>query len=353
MSTAAPRGAKVFKTKSFVQSVNSLISEFIDKYKPTGYVPLGPGFRTLDYSIAKDFLQYYRMVSKFEKPDPSLAKLRQSSTIDAMLAYDQAGLQVFTPATMDLEPFMRLQLYSARRLFNEVISDYKFGYSDVQFSTGETYCSTGGDTSVYAKLSDLRHWTCTPECFNLAARLVYNVPGLKASAKKHFSRHRFAHKKMWESFVGPMRRSDRQKWAFEIFKSKLKVIVTFIGGARVTTVPKNNDTDRAIECECMLNMLCQRAIAAFIRRKISKHFLGHYSSFENGVYQKEGTLTRSQQIHQKLITDLSNATIDLKNASNSVWMSVVRWFAGKNTLFIRHLEETRSAHIETSEGFAY
>ena len=317
--------------------VNQSIADFLSKNET--YVPLGPDFGTMSYSEAAMNLQLHRMHKKFEVPEHADPAERKQRTLEDVIGYDIGGLKVFNPACMDLDPAVRHLLYNARERLNEIISDYRFSVSNLEFPSGETYVSASGDISLYAKLRDRHQWCVTLVCFELFARVAYNTPMLKYAARRHFKTfQRETNKKFDDTamFV-KAKRLFPKKYGYEIFKAKLRCIVTFVKAARLTTVPKTILVDRVIECDAFCNMIVQRAIDVGIWDLIKTHF---------GVDLKE-----SQLLHKILIQDLSNATIDLKNASNSIWLAVVQWFM-KNTRLLRDLMASRCGIIETS-GYQY
>lgn len=325
----------------WVTSINNEVLEFLGRHND--YQPLGPSYSGLSFKDAEWNLQLHRMHKKFEQPDDSHAQERKSRSLWAMVDYDSNGLtEFFVPGSAKINPYVRHQLYCIRKRLNEIVSDYRFSVSSLEFPSGETFVSANGDISLYAKLRDIEQWTCTLECFDLFARVCYNTPMLKFAARAHFKTYckkigkKFDEKRMWK--MGEAIWSNPSKRAFELFKSKLRVITTFVDGARITTVPKDTEVDRVITCEPFCNMIVQRTIEIGVRDLILKHY---------GI-----DLDESQIIHRALIEDLDNATIDLKNASNSVYYAVVKWFLDGSRLW-KHLDAARSAVIDVENGMQW
>lgn len=338
------------KDSDYVNHVNDLLSK-THLLLSNQHIPLGPDFSHFDNELATEALQLHRFINKFEIPSDDAAALRASSSLMDMLSYDASGIKTFNPGLdKNLSVSVRHILYNAKRTLNEAIRNYNFSVANLELTSGETYVSARGDTSVYAKLRDVKQWTVTADCFDLAARLIYNSPMLRCAMKHHFKKwfsriHQKCFEDMpWELAWNEYHRTLSQvvfppgspsygkvtnfnhSERFAIFCHKLRKIVTFVRGARLTTVPKNNQTDRVIECECWLNMLVQRTISGSLR-KIVKDFY-------------EIDLVTSQDLHGRLISDLSNTTIDLKNASNSNWNAVVGWML-EGTLLHKHLQQSR------------
>lgn len=313
----------------FVSKVNLKFQECIENMQ---CVPLGPEYKNFTFAQAEHNLQLHRAKKKFEVPNDSLSSERKETTLEKVIEYDTLGITDFNPAILDLDPYVRRQLYHIRKRLNEVLSHYRFSVSKLEFPSGETYVSAGGDISLYAKLRDREQLTCTRSAFETFARIAYNTPMLKYAMRRHINmwqfetKKRFNHKEMWKQAneICP------KKAKFLVFKAQLECVVTFVSDARLTTVPKDNSSDRVIECEALCNMICQRAIGCCIRDLIKEQF---------GV-----DLETSQTLHKLLIKDPDNATIDLSNASNSVWYSVVEWFMGGTTLF-KYLKDTRCGTV--------
>lgn len=314
---------------SFINDVNRLVGCFIESRDITA---LGPAYKELSFEACEKQLILHRMSKKFEKPNTDLAEGRAVASIAKMVALDEQGIKTFQPALLKLDPYVRHQLYNIRARLHERISNYRFDCTRFQLPSGETFVSSGGDVSAYAKLRDRSQWVTTHKNFDKFAEVCYNSPMLKFAARRHMKMwqsetgQRFAYSKMWNKAKALGLRNPR----FVIFKSMLRCIVTFSPFARLTTVPKDNTNDRVIECECFCNMIVQRAIETVVRSIIKDEF--------------DVDLDVSQTVHKLLLLNDNNVTIDLKNASNSVYMSVVDWFMG-DTKLGRDIKASRSQSV--------
>ena len=95
-------------------------------------------------------------------------------------------------------------------------------------------------------------------------------------------------------------------------------VFTVVDGARGSSVPKNNETDRFINVEPLFNMILQRIIAAELRKVL--HFYGNSLENQiNGNYE-----ISAQDVHKIMIANNLFATIDFSNASDSVILQVVQ-----------------------------
>lgn len=307
---------------SFISDVNRLLAGYIDENKGR-VLALGPDYLNLSPDDAEKNLQLYRMVNKFTIPSKS-DQIRASTSVEAMFDYDSKGLTSFDEKHVQ-DRYLRSQLQKARYNLQKLLKGFKLDFTNFDMPTGETYVSSNGNVSVFSKLSDIKQWVCSAECFYLFAKICYNSPALKYAAKQHMKALGLKHHKYSNAYN-----------AFEYFAYKLKHVVTISEVSRITTVPKNKDTDRVILCEPMCNMIVQRCIAKALVSFINKNF--------------ELDLYNSQQVHGALISMAENATIDLKNASNSNWLSFIRWYL-KDTRLLTLLEKSRIATVEYKDTF--
>lgn len=376
------------KDADYVQFVNEQLNQFVNEHR-VSHVPLGPDFKLFDHELATEALQLHRLVKKFEIPDDELSSSRADASVDAMLADDSRGLTHFQPGNMDLCGSVRHTLYNARILLHEAVANYRFSVSNLELTSGETYVSARGDTSVYAKLNDAKQWCVTTHCKARAFQLIYNSPMLRSAAKRLYLRwfttvvdHSIkvmekssffgpplqggnkvdreyiftnmwnaVHDKMWSEVQNSHPHANRAKLKWLVFTKKLEKIITVVPGSRLTTVPKDNSVDRVILCEPWLDMLVERTIAMSIRKLIKQFF---------GI-----DLQTSQTLHGLMISDLQNATIDWKNASNSNYWAQVEWFlkgtplyhdinAGRNRLVVYNQQWSRLNMVSPNgNGFTF
>ena len=187
-------------------------------------------------------------------------------------------------------------------------------YFDVEFTPGESFISTNGDVSIVAKLQNKDHWTTTYSCLEDTIHVIYNTLYLKRVAKVH---------------IGPVSRNERRQ-LFNRFKESprrgylifrellLNRVLTITDGARASTVPKNNETDRFINVETTFGCMLQRNLASELLRVLSKRGNDIRPHGTKG-YDK----TDAQEIHKRMISNPDYATVDFSNASDSISCSVV------------------------------
>lgn len=118
-------------------------------------------------------------------------------------------------------------------------------------------------------------------------------------------------------------------WKRSLCSEEGPMHLTMVKGNRVTTVPKNYKTDRGIAIEPDMNMYVQRGLGNLIRERL----------------RRVGVNLNSQDTNQDLAyygsVKGSVATIDLKMASDSVCLELVRFLLP--TTWCAALEQCRSA----------
>lgn len=316
--------------KNLKSSLNSTeivdqIASSVDAFLGTHTVTtLGPLYSLMPYATAEKELQLYRAKKNWEKPSEDASSERRVKSVAQMLASDALGMTDFDPNLIQ-DDFLKYQLQNARlRLQKNLIKHYRFKPIRVRMPSGETFVSAKGDVSLVAKLRDVEQWTVTTGCFDLAAEVLYNIPALKKSARHHIGKvPKETNELLWSVF------KDYDNPGFEIFKCLLLDVVTFVDGMRITTVPKNNETDRVIGCEPFLNMLAQSVVEEGIRSVIKTQY--------------KIDLRTSADVHKALISDPRNSTIDFKNASNSNYLAFAKWFL-RDTPLLQHILDTRSEY---------
>lgn len=300
-------------------------------------IPLGVQYTTMSYSDAERNLILHRMSKKFEVPDNTTAESRKIETIKSMIEYDsQWAVRWFQPARdRTLDAFTRRQLYEARHEIRKICSGFNTTVDDIGFPSGETVRSARGDVSLYAKMRDASQLNCTEENFWNFTRLAYSHVGLRYVVKRHFknlmkNRSRAEARALLQLIWQTACDYDRKKAKYWSFVVQCRYVITIVTSARVTTVRKDNKVDRVIELDAFCNMVEQRTIAGGVKRLIKEHY--------------DIELDESQVVHKLLIQDITNATVDLRNASNSVWYEVVRWFLEGTKLWDR-LESSRCGYV--------
>lgn len=289
----------------FVDDVNGLISDFNAATKP---VELGPQYAHFtDFDAAQENLVFYRMKKKWGAPDfAAQQKVRIKSVLDVFAADEEGPTTLRSLYDPDIDPFVRKILYESRVHLSKLLrKHYRFNPANLRMPSGESVRNAQGDVSVLAKLRDKKEWCVTAECVDLFATVCYKVPALKAAARRHIGKlDKQDAKRLYHCF------GSNRDCGYLVFRELLlSEVLTIVPGSRVETVPKELDKLRVISCEPFCNMIVQSVIEEGIRDAIRAEF---------GI-----DLNTSQDIHKELIKIAENATIDLKNASNSnflIWI---------------------------------
>lgn len=269
-------------------------------------------------STSEHFAQK-RFAKKLEIPDDNLADQRRTRCWEDWISFDQS---------LKLPQLLPSRWYKARLLCHKILEDFRL--ADVSFTDGSEYMSTRSQNSIEAKLCNSK-WTCQRSNFDLWANTVQSHRALRMALRKRLERHvgksqewdttRSFHKESWEMFAHLPHR-DRVN---ACFKRSLAHVTFILEGNRFSTVRKNNEKDRPICVESLPNMLVQRRIGIGIRDCLYKH----------GV----DLLTLAQK-HRQLVSNMAIATIDLKNASDSIHLSLVKFMLPKRVF--RLIDDSRS-----------
>lgn len=255
-------------------------------------------------TFSEEFAQK-RFHKKFEVPCNESATARTEKCWSDWIHYDQS-IQGFK------SPLLFPELYRAR-VKNVVLHPVRYDTYDLP--KGSEFVATMGQNSVESRLSR-SVWTCTKDNFDDFAKFVY-----KHKAMKRAFRRRYADWFSKRDVEGSMTQFDKYlfkrfqhhtKPSWSCFLWKLSVITKFVHGSRFSQVPKNNLVNRPINIEPFGNMIVQRQVGNHLRSELNRVF-GH-------------DLDTLASEHRKKISLAGIATIDLKNASDSISLSFCEWF---------------------------
>jgi len=278
-----------------IKAVNSFIREFtLDRNNDMGLSRAA--------TLAKT-----RFAAKFEEPELSHSAERRKAAWQKWIEFDEA---------LQIKGVLGPHWAKARLWVHELLTDFRLG--ELVFTNGSSFEPLGNRTSVACKLSG--EWTITHDCFELFAKYSYWHRALRHAVKKRFIRYCTQHgqdirqlnKVLWHRF------KNTSEPAFEIFKFKLYCTLTFVGGNRWSTVPKNNLKDRSICLEPLCNMLVQRAVGLGFRRCLKD---------KHGI-----DLDLLADVHRSRISDPKVATIDLSDCSDAVSVKLITYLLPKRVL---------------------
>lgn len=204
------------------------------------------------------------------------------------------------------------ELWTLRRRCHALLKSYRLDFSDqdIDVGPGETFITSHGYTELIAKLSDRQHWTTTENCRADTHLLCWFNRTLRSAATIHFeSLSNIDLGSLQEKYV------DHPNPEFAIFCELLDEILIIVPGARISTVPKNNDTDRCINVEALFPMILQRYVAKALLKCLKVNGYAMDGSLKRHKHRHESD---RQHIHGWMIKFAKYATIDFSNASDSV-----------------------------------
>lgn len=267
----------------------------------------GPELGSLSGKDAADVVVAHRILSKFELPSHSDVSERRLRTIRESLELDNA--------TIDYHEAYHLAAARLGYWFKGFRPTYSFhapsGASSVPFSTDD----------VFEKLRDETLWEVSPTALDYACKVAYYNSALKRIVKMRF-RANYPYLTMCDLF--------RQKHGanpYQCFREMFKTCVTFNAVSRIETVPKNNQTDRMITCVPLWDMVCQLSLMYDMREHV-KQKLGY-------------DIAILADLHKERLRDSNLATIDLKSASDTCSLGLIKTLWPNNVL--KHLLDLRSS----------
>lgn len=263
--------------------------------------PIGHGLTGLWGCDLADAVVIARLRKHFQVTREVDPVVRRDTTIQKMIDHDQRGLSTFDYRALP-QGQRRSFLLAKNQL--ESFSRHIRRLNSFRFPSGETVHPSQGDTDMIAKLVDGDQWRVSFEAANDAAAILYQTQALRRVVKERF-RSLYPH---WRFLATSWFNDSKSK--FLTFKRMFIACCTIQNYSRLSTVPKNGEIDRPISMEPMFNMMVQLSYAADLRAAL-KSCYGY-------------DLNTRAQLHRTLIRHPNKVTIDLKNASNSNWMAVIR-----------------------------
>lgn len=266
--------------------------------------PFGPLLTTLDSKSLASSVVLHRFLKAYEVPVNGNSTKRKVDSIAQVLERD---LQGFSDYPTPDEPHKWSHFLRLRNIVNSLCGRVKPTYRLV-FPTGESFTTLHGEKDLYYKLETERVWDCSPASFQYVCRIFYKNPHMRRLVKARF------YQRSLEEFGRTRKVSSLKLYdefgpnGFRIFRKMLSLLVRLTDVSRMTTVPKDNLKDRVITCEPLLTMICQ---------------LSYMQDLRDGLIKSTGLdLTVMQDWHRAFLRS-GRATIDLRNASNQVWLPLI------------------------------
>jgi hypothetical protein len=268
-----------------------------------------------------------RFLKKMEIPSQEGSELRAQQCWERWLETDQGLPKIHLPSK---------EWYQARHILHKWCGDWRLG--PVDFPSGSEFTPTRGQGSVEAKLA-ASDWTCTHDNFELFARTCYGHKALKRAVRRRFERVcrrkgvdlRTANRELFLSCS----LESGTNLPYRIFSRKVEEIITFVHGSRFSTVPKNNEKDRPINIEPFANILVQKRVGHGLKGVLELH--------------TGNDLDRIPDLHKVRVSDLSIATIDLSDASDSVSLDLVKFLLPRK--LYQTLDQCRSGMVLGRDGW--
>lgn len=263
-----------------------------------------------------------RFAKKFEVPRSGLAEVRRDRTFQQWVEFDS-----FLNFKCTLLP---INWVKARLVIHKMMGSFRFG--ELSITNGSASTPTCGQNSVGRKLID-QPWECSPDCFDLFAKLAGSDHAFRRAAKFRLKQQigLYAYRGLVQRIYRIRQRRD------DVVKAIFAHVCVEREASRFSTVPKNNEIDRSIDLQPFCNMVTQRSIGLGLRKLIKEYY---------GL-----DLDRTQELHGDMIASDQWATVDLKNASDSVsWRLVEYLFPA---WFVRTLRASCPPYTEGLDGHFY
>ena len=267
-----------------------------------------------------------RYLKKMEVPDAKNAATRKQKCFRDWADFD---------SSLKIPSLLPGNWYKARLAIHDWCRSFRL--APVVFTNGSEATSTHGFNSIESKLMRSK-WDCSPDCFELWAETAYETLAIRRAVRARFSafmKHesqviKSFHKESYRQFAG------QRNFKFLCFRRTLSYVTSVREASRFSTVRKNNEKDRPIDLQPLCNMLVQRRVGNGLRDLLK----------DQGV-----DLDNLAAKHRRLIKNRSLATIDLKNASDSIHLDLVRFLFPKHVFDL--INRSRTYFTEGLDGHYY
>jgi hypothetical protein len=269
-----------------------------------------------------------RYLKKMEIPDVKAADVRKQKCFADWAEFD---------ASLKIPHLLPGNWYKARQTMHDWCSSFRL--APVAFTNGSEATSTKGLNSLESKLMRSR-WECTPDCFDLWAETAYETLAIRRAVRSRFAafmQHdvvaiRKFHQESYRKFAS----QPHPTRVMLCFKRTLACLTSVRDASRFSTVRKNNEKDRPIDLQPLCNMLVQRRVG---------------NGFRNLLRGQGVDLDSLADEHRKRIKNRGISTIDLKNASDSIHIDLVRFILPKRVF--DYISRSRTVFTEGLDGQYY
>lgn len=313
-----------------VAIINDEITKLVQSLEKLDLPNFGPDLAELQGTDLTDAVVASRVRNKFIPGSVQNSKMLHDIAIEKMVDHDKRGFE-FEPRKARAD--VRRVLYQAKIALHEHFKGFKPSYK-FRAPTGESALSNKGEVDVMYKLRCTSHWEVSPSALPHATAICYKNLWLKRIVRAKFRSEeptglpwKKQCREWYKSGLGP----------YEIFSKMFASLCSLNNVTRITSIPKNAKSRRVIAMVPFWNMVCQLSVMGDMRDLMSSRL---------GI-----NLDTLAGLHKGLIAHRHKATIDLRNASNSVWQSVVDFlFPGSVRKFFTRLIDK---HYEIGHEYGY
>jgi len=267
--------------------------------------------------------QLTSLIRKFARPvaeEEEQRELNARCTFDsAELACEQANGDLPRRLAFPESSAMTDCLTYARRFIDRVLGqevDMDDVYKGARPGTGQSFKGVrGGKVTSFYKYSEPDHWTVTNEALPYVINYI-STDDRRMQAYEYYYR---------TTYKCPASRSQRKKGKKFVLVQRavplsgplqpgwLSSLFVVVRGNRISTVPKDAFTKRTIAIEPGLNLELQLGVEDIIRRRLKRWGVDLDDQSKNQKLAKLASETGS------------HSTIDLKAASDSISLEIVRF----------------------------
>lgn len=294
-------------------SVNEEIEKFLSNFSDAHRL-YARNFHNVqpNSKIQHHLVRLGRALKTFERPGSGSDEVLHKKAIERWMAADESIAHITKPFLIK-ESFKDIRLIRMKHIIAGWMKDFELLIEDAWPGPGETYASSGGETSEYDKFLRTDRWTVTKPCFPFFVSAVEANRPLRRWVIEEARRQ------------NPMIPHND----FSVVRA-LELLTDVVLGARITTVPKNNEKRRPINIEPLGNSMVQKAIGkAFMR-----------------VLKKVGNdLMVLQNTHRERLADDSISTIDLSDASDRISVELVDFLFPQGISDLLHKARSRCTEV--------
>lgn len=319
--------------------VNACISQFY-RDLPFSFKSIGEGWQRLTpnhvtHACVSDIVRIGRLQSSFESPTDEGDKERAEAAYRKLLSDDQrlctqfptmyrlgwnAVVGYYKRPVTSYKPLVlkgqeNLDVIRTRIEVQNLLRGFRIDWTLAEFGPGSTFLIDDGRRTPFAKLVREK-LDITRKAIPYFSKIVWK----HATWRKIFVRRGYNFLKEWyserghylkPSWIAKLARSKKLSPSDMLIHIGLGHTLSIVEGERAATVPKNNETDRAIAVPPLLNTYLTKAVGESLKLHLKDKF---------GI-----DLYHGQSAHQKAARDMGLATIDFSNASHSVTKPLVKF----------------------------